>query len=98
MEFKRTHTAANRGTSTYASAEGLTIYLPKSVGVHPESIVVEGLTAPTKPEPKPKLSKEERKAAREAMTPEQRIAAAQEQARKAKERADKLAAKLAAAQ
>jgi len=99
MTFTKTHTA-NRGTSTYKSAEGLVLYVPKSAGEHPESIEVTGLTAPAAKAPKATLTPEQ-KAARET---ERKAKAAEERARvagltpaqKKEEKARKLRERLAA--
>jgi hypothetical protein len=86
----------SRGNASYR-AEGFgTIYLAKSIGEHPDEITVDGLNEPKVKEAKVTLTKEERAAKRAAMTPEDKIAAAKEIARKAAERADKLAARLSA--
>jgi hypothetical protein len=96
MIFKKTH-VASRGTATYTSAEGLTLYAPKSVGEQPDALEVGGLSAPAPKAAKPKPSPEERKAAaaeRRAanakLTPAQKLQA--EEARLAK-RAASLAAR-----
>lgn len=95
MVFTKTH-SANRGTSTYTSEDGRTLYLPKSVGEHPEQITVEGLgAAPVKASTaKPKESKEDRKARLAAETPEQKAARRKQEALDAKNRADARLAKL----
>ena len=80
MIFTKTHTADKRGTSTYTCEEaGLTLYVPKSVAVHPDQISVDGLAASPAKAPKAKLTDEEKKARaaaakaeRDAMTPAQR--------------------------
>jgi hypothetical protein len=61
MTFTKTHDA-KRGTSTYKSAEGLTLYVPKSAGERPATIEVTGLTAPPARAAKAKTTPEERKA------------------------------------
>jgi hypothetical protein len=79
--FSKVHTAS-RGTATYRSPEGLTINVPKSVGDQPETLEVNGLTAPVGKVKVPgalKQTPEERKAAAAAekarfaaLTPEQK--------------------------
>ena len=99
MNFKRTHFAAKRGTSTYTGEDGSVIYLPKSRANHPEEFetcLEPQAKAARVSTAAPKLSKEERKAQRDAMTPEQKIQAARDKAKQAADRAEKLAAKLSA--
>jgi regulator of protease activity HflC (stomatin/prohibitin superfamily) len=104
MQFTKTHTA-NRGTSTYESPEGLVAYLPKSVGVHPETITIEGLTVPTKSARAVKATmtaeekaaaKAARKAEYDAMTPAQRAQKRLDAAKAAYDKAQAKAAKSAA--
>jgi hypothetical protein len=95
VTFKKVKDGTRGNTSYIAEGYG-TIYLAKSVGSHPDEITVDGLGDPKVREVKPKLSKEERAAQRAAMTPEDKIAAAKEVARKAAERAEKLAVRLSA--
>lgn len=105
MMFTKTH-SAKRGTSTYKSDEGLTIYVPKSAGEHPEMIEIDGLTVPVKSATSrvvgPKASKEERVAAATAekarfagLSPEQK---AQEMRDKANAKREAAAKALAAAE
>jgi len=95
--FTKTHTA-NRGTSTYQDGAGLTIYVPKSAGAHPETLEITGLVAPVKVSNRkpgaPKMTKEEVKAARDVE--KARFAALSPEA-KAQEMRDKAAAKREAA-
>ena len=100
MTFNRTHYNAKRGTSTYRSEEGVTLYLPKSVGEHPESFTAEGLTAPAPKAAKVKLTPEQRKAAaaearalNASLTPAQKAAKKLADAQARVERAQKAANK-----
>ena len=98
VTFLKVHTA-NRGTSTYkAEAEGLILYVPKSVSVHPDMLEVEGLApqaaksamvrAKMTPEQKEarkielKNASDARKAELKSMTPAQRAERKAEDARK----------------
>lgn len=99
MTFSKTHVNENRGTRTYQSAEGVTLYLPKSAGDQPDSFSVDGLNAPTAKEPtKAKLTPEERKAEaakrraeNASLTPAQRAAKKLADAQARVERAQKAA-------
>jgi hypothetical protein len=102
--FTKVHTA-NRGTSTY-KAEGypgvIQLAKPAFNGVHPDTLSVNDVPDSIAPVRAPKVSKEERKAAREAeaarvaaMSPAEKAAYKVEQARLKFEAAQARAAKLA---